>query len=57
MNLEAALKVLSILNTLEPVAAAAVIQFLNRLEGKSTDEILNQSDAIWADIIDTAKKS
>lgn len=55
-TLQTAIQVLTIINTLEPPAVALVKTFLDKLQGKTTAEILDEADGIWQDVIDTAKK-
>lgn len=56
MNLTEVINLLNSIALLEPVAQNAIMQFIQRLEDKSTDEILNESDAIWSEVLDTAKR-
>ena len=55
MNITQVLNLLNIIAVLEPVAQNAILAFVQKLEGKTTDEILNEADSIWADVLSTAQ--
>jgi len=53
-NLGLAVEILTIINTLAPPTVELVKTFLQKLEGKTTEEVKAEAHAIWMDVIATA---
>jgi len=54
--MEEAAKLLALLATLEPAAITLVKSFLEKLQGKSVEQITGEADVIWGEVIANAKK-
>lgn len=49
-NLDAALKILALANTLEPVVLKYILTLMEKAQGKTGDEFLSEADDIWAKV-------
>jgi hypothetical protein len=47
MTPEQIIQIIQLVSVLEPPVVAAVMALLQKLQGKSTDEILGEADSIW----------
>lgn len=56
VNLQNVVNILQIVSTLEPAVVAAILALVQKMEGKSTADILAEADSTWADVAAQAKK-